>query len=57
MIIALSLGLLFWARQRRGRLPLPERITLLEAFSHYWHVVDVIWILLYPSLYLVGRPA
>ncbi len=57
VIIALSLGLLFWARQRRGRLPLPERITLLEAFSHYWHVVDVIWILLYPSLYLVGRPA
>ncbi len=26
-----------------------------EATALYWHLVDVIWVLLYPLLYLVGR--
>jgi cytochrome c oxidase subunit 3 len=26
-----------------------------EATALYWHLVDVIWIILYPLLYLVGR--
>lgn len=47
---------LYW-RLRLGRLPLPERVLVLEAFTLYWHVVDVIWIFVYPTLYLVGRSA
>jgi cytochrome c oxidase subunit 3 len=26
-----------------------------EATALYWHLVDVIWIVLYPLLYLAGR--
>ena len=33
-----------WAPQRR-----------LEVAGLYWHFVDVVWIVLYPLLYLVGR--
>ena len=32
----------------------PERT---EALALYWHFVDVIWIFLYPFLYLVERHA
>jgi cytochrome c oxidase subunit 3 len=36
---------------------LPERAITLEMVGLYWHLVDMIWIFLYPSLYLVGRAA
>lgn len=52
--IALALGLCW--RVRAGRLPLPERVLVLESFALYWHVVDVIWLFVYPTLYLIGRP-
>lgn len=32
----------------------PERHTALELGALYWHLVDVIWIFLWPLLYLVG---
>lgn len=55
--VALVLALLFWSRLYLGRLQVPQRVTLFGAFAHYWHLVDVIWIFLYPSLYLIGRAA
>jgi cytochrome c oxidase subunit 3 len=51
--LALGLCLRLW----RGRMRVPARAISVEVFSYYWHLVDVIWIFLYPSLYLVGRPA
>ncbi len=39
------------ARARIG----PERTTPLEVAALYWHLVDVVWIFLYPLLYLVAR--
>jgi cytochrome c oxidase subunit 3 len=33
-----------WAR--------PQRV---EAAGLYWHFVDVVWIFLYPLIYLAGR--
>jgi len=33
-------------------LTLPKRIPLVENLGLYWHLVDVIWIFLYPTLYL-----
>jgi cytochrome c oxidase subunit 3 len=33
----------------------PEYYTPVENFGLYWHFVDVIWIFLYPLLYLVGH--
>ncbi|RRV64575.1 cytochrome c oxidase polypeptide III [Stutzerimonas stutzeri] len=34
---------------------LPQRAITLEMVGLYWHLVDMVWIFLYPSLYLVGR--
>ena len=37
----------------RRLLPLPEKQTYVEGVGLYWHLVDVIWVFLYPVLYLV----
>jgi cytochrome c oxidase subunit 3 len=37
----------------RGTRPLPS--PAFEAAGLYWHFVDLIWIFLYPLLYLMGR--
>lgn len=34
---------------------LPVRATTFEGVALYWHLVDTIWIILLPMLYLVGR--
>jgi cytochrome c oxidase subunit III len=41
-----------WGAHRRRPWSLPRRI---EAAGLYWHFVDVVWIFLYPLLYLVDR--
>ncbi|NKB25752.1 MAG: cytochrome c oxidase subunit 3 family protein [Kiritimatiellae bacterium] len=33
----------------------PEYYAPVELFGLYWHFVDVIWIFLFPLLYLIGR--
>lgn len=33
----------------------PQRYTYPELTALYWHLVDIIWIFVYPLLYLVGR--
>ncbi len=33
----------------------PERIARLENVGLFWHFVDVLWIFIFPLLYLVGR--
>ncbi|MGB0083839.1 MAG: cytochrome c oxidase subunit 3 [Rhodomicrobiaceae bacterium] len=35
-----------------GRLRLPQRAVTVETAGLYWHLVDVIWVFLYPILYL-----
>jgi cytochrome c oxidase subunit 3 len=42
-------------RIERGRAPLPERAVTVEMMGLYWHFVDVVWVFLYPTLYLLGR--
>jgi cytochrome c oxidase subunit 3 len=39
---------------RRGEM-LPHWMGA-ETTALYWHLVDIVWILLYPLIYLVGRP-
>jgi cytochrome c oxidase subunit III len=48
---ALVVRLLVLARARR----LPERTDSLEATALYWGLVDAVWIVLFPCLYLIGR--
>ncbi|OUL80877.1 cytochrome c oxidase subunit 3, partial [Paraburkholderia hospita] len=48
MVVVFALGL---SRDDR-RFAAAERI---EVAGLYWHFVDIVWIFLYPLLYLVGR--
>ena len=47
----LSLILFFAARGRYG----PEYHNQVEISGLYWHFVDIVWIFLFPLLYLLGR--
>jgi nitric oxide reductase NorE protein len=40
----------FWIRWRDR---LPERLTGFESAACYWHLVDLLWVFLFPLLYLV----
>ena len=44
---------LIW-KSYRGAYP-PHHYTMVENFGLYWHFVDIIWIFLFPLLYLVSR--
>jgi cytochrome c oxidase subunit 3 len=50
--IAILLWLLYWAR--KGRFT-PENYNYVEGTGLYWHFVDIVWIFLFPMLYLIGR--
>jgi len=45
--------LFFALRVRTGSLVLPAREMMIEGLGMYWGLVDMIWVLLYSSLYLV----
>jgi cytochrome c oxidase subunit 3 len=52
----IGIGLLTWliVKAWRGRFS-REYNTPVELVGLYWHFVDIIWIFLFPLLYLVGR--
>ena len=53
--VVIGLGLIFWLwlRSRKKEFN-KEYYTPLEVVGLFWHLVDVIWIYLFPLLYLVG---
>jgi cytochrome c oxidase subunit 3 len=54
MIIGIGLLLvIIW--MARGGAFTPRWYTPVEIFGLYWHFVDIIWIFLFPLLYLVNR--
>lgn len=48
----LLLGTIAWRLRGRG-MKLPGSLSFVENSGLYWHLVDVIWVFLYPLLYLV----
>ncbi len=48
--ILVGVGIAAWA----GRFT-PENHNWMEGTGLYWHFVDIVWIFLFPMLYLVGR--
>jgi cytochrome c oxidase subunit 3 len=52
----IGLGLLSWLLWRawRGEFG-PEYYTPMELGGLYWHFVDIVWIFLFPLLYLISR--
>ncbi|HOB73837.1 MAG TPA: cytochrome c oxidase subunit 3 family protein [Phycisphaerae bacterium] len=54
MIIGIGvIGVLVWMALR-GRFT-PESYGAVENTGLYWHFVDIVWIFLFPLLYLIGR--
>jgi cytochrome c oxidase subunit 3 len=53
LLVGLGLVAVLTARVLRGRAQLPAR--MVEVGGLYWHLVDIIWIFLFPLLYLVSR--
>jgi cytochrome c oxidase subunit III len=54
MIIGLGLFTWLLVMAGRGRFT-PEYYTPLEMGGLYWHFVDIVWIYLFPLLYLIDR--
>jgi cytochrome c oxidase subunit 3 len=54
MIIGLGLLTVLVRQASRGRYT-PRWHTPVEMCGLYWHFVDIVWIFLFPLLYLIGR--
>jgi cytochrome c oxidase subunit 3 len=54
MVVGLGLLATLLVLARRGRFT-PEYHTPVEVSGLYWHFVDIVWIFLFPLLYLIGR--
>lgn len=52
----IGLGLLFWliGRAQRGDFT-NGYVAPIENFGLYWHFVDIVWLFLFPLLYLINR--
>jgi cytochrome c oxidase subunit 3 len=53
VLTGVILLLLVWNLGRKGHFS-AERHWGVEATAIYWHFVDVVWVLFYPALYLMG---
>lgn len=52
----IGIGILFWliARANRGEFS-SGYVAPIENFGLYWHFVDIVWLFLFPLLYLINR--
>ena len=52
--ILIGIGLMIWIMRRlkRGDFT-PKYYTAVEGVGLYWHIVDIIWIFLFPLMYLI----
>ncbi|MCA9001380.1 MAG: cytochrome c oxidase subunit 3 [Planctomycetes bacterium] len=52
--VLLGIGFLLWLAKRLARGPLtPELQVQAESCGAFWHMLDLVWILLFPLLYLL----
>ncbi len=54
MVIGIGLLTALVLQARKGRYG-PDYYTPVEVSGLYWHFVDIVWIFLFPLLYLIGR--
>lgn len=53
MVVGIGLLSVLTVMAWRGRFS-PERFNPVEGSGLYWHFVDIVWIFLFPLLYLIG---
>lgn len=52
--VLIGIGLLLWLFFRARKLHFgPKHYTACEMTGLYWHIVDIVWIFLFPLLYLI----
>jgi cytochrome c oxidase subunit 3 len=52
----IGIGLLFWLIKRAQRGDFTNGyVAPIENFGLYWHFVDIVWLFLFPLLYLINR--
>ena len=52
----IGIGLLFWLLRRAQRGDFTNGyVAPIENFGLYWHFVDIVWLYLFPLLYLINR--
>lgn len=56
MIIGIGILFVLLARAAKGAYT-SGHMTTIENFGLYWHFVDIVWIFLFPLLYLISRHA
>jgi len=54
MVVGMALILYLLVPAARGRFS-RDWYNPIECFGLYWHFVDIVWIFLFPLLYLIGR--
>jgi cytochrome c oxidase subunit 3 len=54
MVIGISILIILVIRARAGAYT-EGHMTTIENFGLYWHFVDIVWIFLFPLLYLISR--
>ena len=54
MVVGVGLMTTIFVMARRGTFS-PTYFTPVEISGLYWHFVDIVWIFLFPLLYLIGR--
>jgi nitric oxide reductase NorE protein len=52
LVIGLGVLIFLWSRARLPRLH-TRQLALVEGGACFWHLVDLLWIILFPLLYLV----
>jgi cytochrome c oxidase subunit 3 len=53
--LVIGMGLMLYCRRQLRKDPTHSAVRRIEITGLYWHFVDIIWIFLYPMLYLAGR--
>ncbi|MBI2221156.1 MAG: cytochrome c oxidase subunit 3, partial [Acidobacteria bacterium] len=54
MVVGIAIMLVILRMAWRGTFT-PEYYSPVEVSGLYWHFVDIVWIFLFPLLYLLGR--
>jgi cytochrome c oxidase subunit 3 len=53
MVVGVGILTFLLVQARRGQYG-PDRFNPIEGAGLYWHFVDIVWIFLFPLLYLIG---
>lgn len=53
--LVVGIGLMLYCRRALRLRPGRQTRRRMEAAGLYWHFVDIVWIFLFPALYLAGR--